>query len=258
MFKYFYKIFCILFSYSVSYFENIFLKIRRNNNNQSESNLLRLGYEKMVFPEILVEKIDETNVIKSNKYMKRIIISKEEIKKILNKIIIDLKLFEKITSITNFNYSIDYIVYYKNISINNKDQHLEWYANHWHKDKPMSRNSLKIIFPLKKISNLKHGGIKILDIKNSKNFLSLSEHQKNLTSFKMISDINELVAFLPNLCFHKAGDIEDDYVREQIMIQLNPSKNWSINSKIYQKQFMIEPKFPFFSYFFDHKERLLK
>jgi len=258
MFKYLYKIFCILFSYIIAYFENIFFKIKEIDNNQFESSLLRQGYEKMVFPEILVDKIDETNVIKSNKYMKRVIISKEEIKKILHKLFIDLKLFEKITNITNFNYSIDYIIYYKNISIDKEDQHLEWYANHWHKDKPMSRNSLKIMFPLKKISDLKHGGIKILDIKNSKNFLLLSENKKNLASFKMISDTNELVAFFPNLCFHRAGDIEEDYEREQIMIQLNPSKNWSINSKIYQKQFKIEPKFPFFSYFFDRKERLLK
>ena len=37
------------------------------------------------------------------------------------------------------------------------------------------------------------------------------------------------------------------------MIQLNPAKNWSINSNIYEKQFNLEPKFPFFNYMLEKK-----
>ena len=33
-------------------------------------------------------------------------------------------------------------------------------ANHWHKDKPFSKNTLKIILPLEDISE-NHGGIEI-------------------------------------------------------------------------------------------------
>ena len=31
-----------------------------------------------------------------------------------------------------------------------------------------------------------------------------------------------------------------------------------LNSKIYEKQYKIEPKFPFFAYLFDKKERIFK
>ncbi len=257
MFKYFYKIICKFFSYAVAFYENLFLK-KKQNHNFAKTNLLIQGFEKIILPTTLVDKIEHDKIIQSNKYMKRIIIKKKELNTILRRLFVEFKLSEKITNITNFNYSIDYIIYYKNISIDLSDRSMEWYANHWHRDQPMSRNSLKIIFPLQKISELAHGGIKILDIENSKNFYSLSETDKKIASYKMISDTNELIAFLPNLCFHKAGEIEDNYVREQIMIQLNPSKNWCINSKIYEKQYKIEPKFPFFAYLFDKKERIFK
>ena len=161
------------------------------------------------------------------------------------------------TKITNFNYSVDYITYYKNISILEKDAHLPWYANHWHLDQPFSENSLKLIFSLKKIDQVSQGGIQILDKNNSKIFNSLSDQQKDLLSYKMIADEFEIVIFNPNTCYHKAGTINGEYIREQIMIQLNPSKYWRLNSNIYKKQFKIEPKFPFFSYFFDKKTRLI-
>ena len=41
------------------------------------------------------------------------------------------------------------------------------------------------------------------------------------------------------------------------MMQLNPSKNWEYNNKIHKLQKIREPKFPFFSYMFDKKIKLL-
>ena len=42
-----------------------------------------------------------------------------------------------------------------------------------------------------------------------------------------------------------------------MMFQLNPSKQWSLNKNIFEKQKKIEPKFPFFL-FFDNKTELNK
>ena len=59
--------------------------------------------------------------------------------------------------------------------------------------------------------------------------------------------------FFPKLCYHKAGNPLPNLKRDQIMIQLNPAKIWCINSKIYKKQFNIEPKFPLINYMLEKK-----
>jgi hypothetical protein len=55
---------------------------------------------------------------------------------------------------------------------------------------------------------------------------------------------------------HNAGVPEKGHVRQQIMLQLNPSRNWKINNNIFYKQKKREPKFPVFSYLFDGKIKL--
>ena len=257
MVRNFYKFFCKIYSVIITFFENKFLKIQ-NNSESIANDLYKYGYQKINLKNKIVEKIEEESEIKNNEYIKRIIIERKNLIKILERIFVDFELSEKLTSITNFNYSIDYITYYKTIAISDEDKHLQWYANHWHIDQPFSENSLKIIFSLKKIDNISQGGIQILDKINSKIFKSLSDQQRYSKSYKMKADETELVIFNPNTCYHKAGSINGEYEREQIMIQLNPSKYWQLNSNIYNKQYKIEPKFPFFSYFFDKKMRLNK
>ena len=65
--------------------------------------------------------------------------------------------------------------------------------------KPFSKNTLKLIVPQKDIARSSEGGMEN-------------------TSYKMISTKKELFLFNPNLCFHRAGKIKEDYQREQIMI----------------------------------------
>ena len=71
--------------------------------------------------------------------------------------------------------------------------------------------------------------------------------------FNMKSELFNILLFLPNMCYHKAGNPEINEGRKQLMIQLNPSTRWTINNNLYKKQFKTEPKFPFFSYLFDKK-----
>ena len=62
--------------------------------------------------------------------------------------------------------------------------------------------------------------------------------------------LNEVILFSPNKFLHRATSPQTGK-RFQMMFQLNPSNKWNVNKKIYYKQKKIEPKFPFFSYFFD-------
>ena len=56
----------------------------------------------------------------------------------------------------------------------------------------------------------------------------------------------DILIFNPNQCYHKAGNPKLKS-RSQIMIQLNPSSEWNFDKKLFEKQFITEPKFPFFS-----------
>ena len=155
---------------------------------------------------------------------------------------------------TGFEYSIDFFIAYRTLPIKKKDLLKGWYANHWHKDLPFTENTLKILIPVSNLKTKKDGGMEIMDINDTKKFEKKSN--LNLKTYTMIADKGEFFIFYPNKCYHKAGELGKNKFRDQIMIQLNPSKKWNINNNIYKKQFFMEPKFPFFSYFFDKRKYL--
>ena len=74
-------------------------------------------------------------------------------------------------------------------------------------------------------------------------------------SFIFTGKESDLLMLNPNECFHKAGNPKSK-PRSQIMLQLNPSFNWTKDKKLYEKQFHLEPKFPLLDYLFLNKEKI--
>ena len=184
--------------------------------------------------------------------MSKDIIKKKDILDLVNFYLINNDLKRIITKKTGFKYSIDYFISYTTYKIPDQELDKEIYANQWHTDKPFSKDTLKIIIPLN-FQNYYNGGIKIFNLSQiilikKNNSLLLSEK-----SFEMENKMGQVLLFYPNLCYHKAGNPEFEGGRKQIMLQLNPSNKWCLNQNIYQKQFKIEPKFPFFNYLLDKK-----
>jgi len=247
--KLFYQIITKVYNIAFTYLENkILKKIYFINNNHSFS---KFGYYIFTLKNLPIDYFNFKKIQKVNKYMDKFILSDNDIIKVIKCLFIDLKLSKFISSLTGFNYSIDYFIAYKTYRISNQDLDKGWYANHWHTDKPFTSNTLKIIIPLKKIMNQNQGGLEILSIEDSFFYRKNKIIKK---SFKMIGNINDVLIFNPNLCIHRAGEIKEDYSREQLMFQLNPSKNWCYNLDIKNKQYKLEPKFPFFSYLLDKKK----
>lgn len=179
---------------------------------------------------------------------------KEDIYKNLILLFNDTNLKNIITGKTGYEYSVDYIIDYTTYNVPKSYMDKDLYANKWHNDKPFTQNTLKIIIPLNETEDY-NGGIQILSIEQTKNFKkNKSIYPEN--NFTMVSKLNQVLLFFPNMCLHKAGNPNIKEGRRQIMIQLNPSKKWCLNKKIYQKQFKIEPKFPVFNYMFDDKKKL--
>ena len=237
-----------LYNFFFSTFEDIFFK-----KDFAEDHKLNLeGYCKISdlnIPIIDVSKL-EVNVV--NKYYKSFIFDKLQIQELLKNIFIKNKLADYIFNATGFSFSIDYITAYETSHIEGQEKSNSWYANLPHVDKPFTKNTLKVIIPIQKISKL-NGPMKILDIRKSK----LSPKNIMVKDYYQVTcDLNEVFVFSPNICLHNAGVPEKGYFRQQIMIQLNPSRVWKINKNIYYKQKKREPKFPIFSYLFDSRIKL--
>ncbi len=185
----------------------------------------------------------KTEKINSNKYLSKFIFSEKDIRDIIYQIFVKNDLCNLIYSETGYKYSIDFCTAYETRHIDMDDQKYRWFANHWHRDKPFSKNTLKIIIPMETITE-SHGGIEIKKKKNDVDF------------FKMVSKTRDLLAFFPNRCYHKAGNPDSKLIRKQIMFQLNPSNEWKMNEKISNRQYFTEPKFPLLTYLFDKKKKL--
>ena len=228
--KILYKSICLIYSYLFTFYENIFLKNKKIINNQ-----LVHTFKDIDFSYINI-KAFETQ--KKSKYFERVIFPEKEIFDLIYDIFVKNDLSNKITNLTGFKYSISFFTAYKIFKLSQEDLSKNVYANHFHQDKPYSNNMIKIIFSFNQISE-KDGPMEININKIEK--ICLNE--------------NEIFLFHPRNVFHRATSPENGE-RFQMMFQLNPAIKWEINKKIFEKQKYLEPKFPFFTYFFDQKKNI--
>tara|TARA_B100000795_G_C22800635_1_gene441721 strand:+ start:1908 stop:2672 length:765 start_codon:yes stop_codon:yes gene_type:complete len=249
MIKKIYILICIFYNKIFSYIELYFLF--KQTKIFSLSSLSEKGFEIINFENGLSLKNPES-VVKANSYMTKDIIKNDDILEYIDLLFQKFNLKKIITDRTGYEYSIDFMISYTTYKIPNSELNKEIYANQWHNDKPFSENTLKMIIPLN-YSDGYNGGIQILDLDQTKKFKKGNINFENESYFNMESKLFNILLFLPNVCYHKAGNPEINEGRKQLMLQLNPSTRWSINKNLYKKQFKIEPKFPFFSYLFDKK-----
>ena len=95
--------------------------------------------------------------------------NKEKLNSII-KLIFDGQFCNFLTTQTGFKYSIDFFGAYQNLHIPKKYINKPWYANHYHLDKPNSKNMLKLIIPTTKIG-MNDGPLELIDINQKKQCL---------------------------------------------------------------------------------------
>jgi hypothetical protein len=225
--KLIYRYICLIYNISFSLYEDIFLKKKKVNNSDVYT----------FFKNIDFKLIDITSFeTKGNKYLERVVFPEKDIIDIINDLFIKNDLMNKITNLTGFKYSINFFTAYKTYKLDDEDRSKNVYANHFHKDKPYSKNMIKLIFSYQEISE-NDGPMEILDS----------------SIIKVCLKKNEIFLFYPNKINHRATSPNNGQ-RFQIMFQLSPSVEWKYNCNIFHKQMYREPKFPFFSYLFDKKK----
>jgi hypothetical protein len=219
-----------------TFIENIFFQKEKLKMNE----LLEKGFIKRKDSKTNLEKNYFIEIKKSNNFLSKYAVKKNLIPDLIKCVFVQTNLKDYITSLTGFNYHINFFTAYKTAHIPDDLKNEQIYANTWHKDKPFSKNTLKVIIPLEKI-DLENGPMEILDINQSKNF-----NKKIINKYLFTGEKNDIFLFLPNLCLHRAGSPEYAKSREQIMFQLNPAKKWSYSEYLFDRQLNLEPKFPLF------------
>ena len=202
--------------------------------------LLEKGFIKYKDSKTNIEKNYFIEIKQLNNFLSKYEVKKNLIPDLIKHIFVQTNLKDYITNLTGFDYHINFFTAYKTEHIPDYLKNEQIYANTWHKDKPFSKNTLKVIIPLEKIY-LENGPMEILDINQSKNF-----NEKSINKYFFIGERNDIFLFLPNLCLHRAGSPEYAKSREQIMFQLNPAKRWSYSEYLFDRQLNLEPKFPLF------------
>jgi len=213
-------------------------------NEKKKSSFLETGFEfiKLNTDHNLQNHIEKK--VSANQYFERLILKQNSIKEVLKLIFLKYQISNYITHITGYNFSINFVLAYSTAHIEKENQDKSIYANLWHRDKPYSQNTLKLIMPLNIIGN-NSGPMQIINKNLSSKYTDDTVNQfKDINHIEVIGDTKTVFLFNPNICFHRAGIPNKGVIRSQLMLQLNPSKNWNYSSNLYEKQFKIEPKFP--------------
>ncbi len=252
-----YQITCHFYSLTTTLLEDFFFRV-----NQPSLDIRNRGFLKFENNNCNFDEIKKTKKETINKYLTKRNLAENNIKQLVTELF-DIETRNLITSETGFYYSIDFIFVYDRSFIKYEDRNVrtldQWYSYRWHFDKPNSNHMLKIIIPLNIENN--HGPLIAIDKNSSKQIRDIKnidiQKLKKRSIMKFTGKGNLIYCFNPNLCIHKDGIPEENLISTQIMLQLNPWKEWSINSNLIQRNpklnkslkiYTEEPKFPWIAY----------
>ncbi len=246
---FFIHVLSLLYSNLSTFIENQFYRKKKTNSKLKELGFYKDQLRFRINPADSLEK-----KLSNGNFSEKLIIKSNYIEQVINDIFVKNNIKKNLFELTGFNYSIDFFLVYSTYNINEENLEKDIYANHWHRDKPFSKNTLKIIIPIDKI-HANNGPMEILSIKDSSKINFFLDLKKMFfpNRFKLAGSVNDVFYFLPNLCYHKAGIPEVGQKRTQMMLQLNPSKKWRCSTNLYKKQYLLEPKFPILNFNDNHK-----
>ena len=179
----------------------------------------------------------------NNGYVKKFILSKREIKLIINEVKSG-KHHKKFEKFNISNPHINFISIYETSSLNMEDKKKSIYANFWHTDDTLYPSCVKIFQLGEKISD-DHGPMEFIDRENTKiNWVkfffrgNILKYNKGIKKFKSPSSS----LFLDTRsCLHRAGIPKKNNTRKMLMIQVINKKGPEDIDKIFSIQGFTEP-----------------
>ena len=240
----------------LTYLEFLLYK-QKKHKKRSISNLENLGWEKIDVNLSKLFPIKCQSTLYHSPYSDIIILSKQEIDSLINKIFIKNNILYEIKDRLGMNYCIDFFLHWEIRSIPEIKKNDQYFANLWHTDSLFSNNVIKL-FILTHDTDSDDGPITWIDRKETikkkysykliKNNIDLDSISKSFTGKQ-----GDLCMINPNQCMHKAGIPKANRKRRLMMFQLNPSRKLSYRQDLYQKQFKLEPNLPLIKNIFRKK-----
>ena len=254
-----YAFLCKLYQISTTIYENNLLRISSPKSSFNK----RASFKIKLNDSINFENEEKSKLVIINQFLNIRILNPKQVD-LLIKQIFTKTIRKKISEITGFNFSIDFVIFYerKYIPINKRDVPTlkQSYSYRWHFDKPNSSNMLKIFIPID--INNESGPLEIISKFDSSIIKDFKEINDSKKRYFLTGKGDNLYGFYPTLCCHRDGIPKEKVSANQIMFQLNPNKDWVINSRVFKEYPKInnrigiwttEPKFPHISYLFNRR-----
>jgi len=185
-----------------------------------------------------IEEVEE-----SNSYFKRHILSKEAMSGFAERIVTDHEVREKLSESFGGCFCVSYLSYYVTSTLPNDLQSKSVYANHWHIDTLLSKNTTKIMILPSQISS-QQGPLQLYSVNDTRRITNSGFYRGNSVpediqtddpvSFQ--GDDSRVLFARTHSCLHTAGVPVSGHSREQIMVQLNPARYWSFHTDLYERQ----------------------
>ena len=236
-----------IYSNISTHIENILF--RNKKNISKDSSLIINGFKTVRLKKGIQINLDKNKHVEINPYLSKIRLNKCQIDSIIQQIFMNNSIADYLYYTTGFRYNVTHVTAYQTTHIPIEFQNKAFYANHWHKDGPYSKNTLKVILPLSNID--KNSGAMMIcnnDYSNNFSFYTKEDITNSFISEFQSKKLENVFIFNPHQCLHKAGNPKNNHFRQQLVFQINPSDRWSANKLLTKTQLYREPKFPILNY----------
>ncbi len=245
----------IIYSILSTLFEDFFFKYKEIPIKKNK--LLEDGFDTIPLKKRVEIDLNDSKLIPINPYLSKIKLTEAQINDYIKQIFGENGIAEYLFKSTGFKYFITHVTAYQTTHIPKELRNEKFYANHWHRDGPYSKNTHKVIFPLSDISS-ENGAMRIFKKNESKKFSfysNLNDQMDQYFEFKS-EKFENIFIFNPHLCYHTAGNPKESLTRQQLVFQINPTISWSFSRDIFKTQLYREPKFPLLNFKLINKIKL--
>lgn len=186
-------------------------------------------------------------------FTEKIIIQKESLIQFAQEILKNEEIRDRLSRYSTGKFSCDFITFYRTLPLPKEQKDQQFYANHWHTDSLLTSNCVKI-FLLPELLDSDQGPFKAFDLDSTRQLQRqgffrggrIPDNVK-LDNEPLVFDgsLSRALLSRTNVCMHAAGIPVDENHRDQLMIQLNPSKHWGYREDLYEVQYEREPTLAF-------------
>ena len=183
-----------------------------------------------------------------NPYCKVFIYDQKNVTKLAQMIIDNSEIRRNLQEAYGMRYSVDFVYSSQINSIPYTEKDKPFYANEYHRDMLFSSSVVKLFIALEDIDD-DQGPTEWVAKEESSMIDDLHIPRRNIAPYisnpyKFTAKKGSSCLLNPHTNIHKAGIPKLGRSRKQLMVQLNPYKDWAVNKNLYVRQFHRETNLP--------------